>query len=250
MNRQAGYIGIDRTSVSGTGGSGVWDLDAVYRARLSGNWSTEFSTFNYNYMGSSKWHTTGTWGTNNSTTLAQSGAGYPVYVFAISNTSQKGLDASWQLDFQFNTDGINSNPYPGQYLAITTSNTSTGINSSLQLNAGDRFIMLESSNNWNYGFAISDFNGSSIYSFNQSDSTYARGGHPHRVTFDFPTGVFTYYASTSTSTSNLVQRGQYTLSSSERTSILGASGRNRDYHIGVAGRGGNDGVRNVNWFTT
>ena len=250
MNRQGGYIGINRTTASGTGGSGVFTMDAFYRAVLSGTWSTEFSVFNYNYMGSSKWSLQGTWGTNNDTVLAQSGAGYPTYVRAISNTSQKGLDASWTLDFQFNKSGLNSSPFPGQHLAITKSDTSSGIGTNLSLVTGDKLIDLEAGNNYNMSINIIDFTGSSMYNASFSDSAFSVGGHPSRVTFDFPTATFTWYVANGTSTSNLVQKGQYTLSESQQTAMLGTTGRDRDLHIGVAGRGGTDGVRNVVWATT
>jgi|15BtaG_2_1085339.scaffolds.fasta_scaffold03044_5 hypothetical protein len=251
MNRQGGYIGINRTTASGIGGSGVFTMDAFYRAILSETWSTEFSVFNYNYMGSSKWDLQGTWGTNSSTVLAQDGASYPTFVRAISNTSQKGLNASsWTLDFQFNKTGLNSNPYPGQHLAITKSDTSSGIGTDLSLVAGDKLIDCEASNNYSMQFTVYDFTGTSMYSASFNDSAFSVGGHPSRVTFDFPTATFTWYVANGTSTDDLVQKGQYTLSTSQQTAMLGATGRARDLHIGVSGRGGTDGVRNVVWATT
>ena len=208
------------------------------------------SVFNYNYMGSSKWDLQGTWGTNSSTVLAQAGASYGTFVRAISNTSQKGLDASWTLDYQFNKTGFNVSPYPGQHFGVTKSDTASGIGSDLTLVAGDSLIHMEAGNNYNMSFAVFDFSGSSLYNASFSDSAFSVGGHPSRVTFDFPTGVFTWYVANGTSTSDLVEKGQYTLSSSERTAMLGITGRDRDLHIGVAGRGGDDGVRNVVWATT
>jgi len=221
-----------------------------YRVLGFGSGKVRFSKFNYNYMGSSKWDLQGTWGTNSSTVLAQDGASYPTFVRAISNTSQKGLNASWTLDFQFNKTGLNSNPYPGQHLAITKSDTSSGIGTDLSLVAGDKLIDCEASNNYNMAFSVYDFTGSSVYNVQFSDSAFSVGGHPSRVTFDFPTATFTWYVANGTSTDDLVQKGQYTLSTSQQTAMLGTTGRARDLHIGVSGRGGTDGVRNVVWATT
>jgi hypothetical protein len=250
MNRQAGYVGIDRTTAGGSGGSGIFTMDALYRARLSNTWSTEFSTWDYNAMGSSKWNLNGTWGTNSSTVLAQSGASYPTFVQAISTSSFKALNASWQIDFQFNKTGYNSSPYPGQLFAITQSDDPATAGNSLNETTGDLLVDMYSGNNYSFELHIKDTAGTTIYTNELNNSNYATAGHPIRLNFDHPTGVFTWKASTSTSTADFVTLGTYTLTTAQRNVLFTTANRNKEYFLGAKGRGGEDGVRNLTWVTT
>lgn len=212
-----------------------------------GLWFANPGGVSWDYNAMQDWNLNGTWATNTSTVLAQS-AGYPVYVSAISKESFKGLASSWQLDWEFNKTGFNVSPFPGQAIAITQSSVVPAGVSGQTL--GDKLVELYSGNGYSLNFNVRNSAGSAIHTHTVTSSAYAQAGYPHRITYDQVAGVFKWWSSTSTSVDDLVLHKTATLTGAQYDDVTTAAALDRDYYIGVAGRGGTDGVRNVEWIST
>lgn len=245
MRGRGGFLGFNRDT-NNREYSGIWRLDEAYSLAKDGYWSDNLDRWNYSPM--QDWYTTGSpnsWATNTSTVLAQN-TSYGPQARARSNSAQKALNGNWTLEFSFNKTGLNSSPYPGQHLVIATSNSLSNHSNSTT----GKFLWLTLGNN--YGLYFTCYKGSDTQAFqdtsSRNNSTYGVAGYWHKVTFDVSSRTLSWYSSTSTSKDDYSSAITYTYSQSDFDSL--GDPATSDFYIHVSGRGGTDGVRNVNWEAT
>jgi hypothetical protein len=98
---------------------------------------------------------------------------------------------------------------------------------------------------------VYDGNGTSLYSTGDisANTAEASAGTAWRISYDSATGTFTVFVNTSGAFTSMTQKTTYTLSASEK-SDLETNYLTTDWYIGVAGRGGTDGNRNMRWVAS
>jgi hypothetical protein len=188
-----------------------------------------------------------------STQIYLSGATYDggYKAAAVSPGSFTALQNNWSLDFQLNRDGVNSSPFPNYTIAIGRQSSATTYFST---SGAQDIVHLVVGNNYNYNWYVYNGNGTQLYTFGGSGSgttygQYAVAGSSGRVTFNFSTFTFTFFARVDGSFSGMTQIGTYTLSAGEKAAMLSAY-QNTNFYITSVYRSNNDGWRNIDWYTT
>ena len=244
MRGRGGFLGFNRDT-DNREYSGIWRLGEAYSLAKDGQWSDNLERWNYNPMGNFSTQT-GPW-TNSSTVIAQNGASYTTQGRAISDAGQKALQGNWNLDWQLNRYQSNSNPFPGWDTMLTR-----GTLSNIQSNRTNKALFsIYFGNNEGTYFYVFDGNGTKLYNTGDISSTTAEAsaGTAWRVSYNSGTGTFTVFVNTSGAFTGMTQKATYTLSASEK-SDLETNYLTTDWYIGIAGRGGSDGNRNMRWEAT
>ena len=244
MRGRGGFLGFDRDT-DNREFSGVWRIGDVFSLVKDGKWSSSPLTWDYNPMGNFSTQT-GSW-TNSSTVIAQNGASYTTQGRAISDAGQKALQGNWNLDWQLNRYQSNSSPFPGWHTMLTR-----GSLSDIQSNRTNKaLVAIYFGNAESTQFYVYDGNGTTLFSSGDISSTTAEAsaGTAWRISYDSGSGVFTAFVNTSGSFTSMTQKSTYTLSAAEKSN-LETNYLTTDWYIGIAGRGGTDGNRNMAWVAS